>query len=87
MNSPMSAPQILEREFLEIRAKLLELAAALDRLDRAEGSVRDDPRIQSIQRSIEVLARDKDERAEQIQLVFSLPYESDWRTQFELARR
>ena len=87
MNSPMSAPQILEREFLEIRAKLLELAAALDRLDRAEGSVRDDSRIESIQRSIEVLARDKDERAEQIQLVFSLPYESDWRTQFELAGR
>ena len=30
----MNSEQILDREFLEIRAKILEVAAALDRLDR-----------------------------------------------------
>ena len=30
MNLPLSAPEILNREFLEIRCKILELAAAFD---------------------------------------------------------
>jgi hypothetical protein len=35
MPIPLDATEVLNREFLEIRAKLLEIAAALDRLDRA----------------------------------------------------
>ena len=30
----MNSKQILDREFLEIRAKILEVAAALDRIER-----------------------------------------------------
>ena len=44
MPAPLTAAEILSREFLETRCKILELAAAFDRLDRAEGSVADDPR-------------------------------------------
>ena len=49
MSKSTTAHEIMEREFLETRAKLLELAAALDRLDRAAGSVAQDPRSQQIQ--------------------------------------
>ena len=41
----LSAPEVLNREFLEIRCKILELAAAFDRLERADGSLNDDPRL------------------------------------------
>ncbi len=34
---PLTAAATLEREFLTIRAKILEIAASLDRLDRADG--------------------------------------------------
>ena len=43
MPIPLDAPEVLQREFLEIRARLLQVAASLDRLGRAEGSVADDP--------------------------------------------
>ena len=39
MSNPLSASDVLNREFLEVRARLLQVAAALDRLDRAAGSV------------------------------------------------
>ena len=74
----------MDREFFETRAKLLELAAALDRLDRAEGSVSNDARTQDIQQALSVLSGDQPDRAERIQLIFSLPYEENWREQFGL---
>ena len=86
MNTPLSAAQILEVEFLENRAKLLELAASLDRLDRAEGSVGEDPRMKKIHASLAVLAEEKENRAERIQVLFSLPYESNWKNQFGIER-
>ena len=45
MSLPLSAAEVLGREFLEIRAKILEIAAAFDRLERAVGDVSDDPRV------------------------------------------
>ena len=85
MPTPMSAPAVLTREFFEIRAKLLELAASFDRLDRAPGSVADDPRMSRIREALEVLQDPKPDRAEQIQLVFSRVYDDDWQKNFDLA--
>lgn len=84
MSSPLTAPQILNREFLEIRAKILEVAAAFDRLDRAAGGVEGDPRISRIQEALAMLASDRGDRAEQVQLIFSRSYDRDWRRQFGL---
>ena len=84
MPIPLDAPEVLSREFLEVRAKILEIAAVLDRIDRAEGAVGDDPRVARIQRGLDILRSNQSDRAEQIQLTFSLPYESEWRTQFAL---
>lgn len=84
MSIPMTAPELLDREFLEIRAKLLELAASFDRLDRAEESVKDDPRYDLIMRGLKLLEEDAPNRAEQFQLLFSRDYEQTWRSTFGL---
>jgi hypothetical protein len=83
-NSTLEAPEVLNREFLEIRARLVQVAALLDRLDRASGSVSGDPRLAGIRESIEVLANPGPGRAEKLQLIFSRHYEADWKSKFEL---
>jgi hypothetical protein len=75
----MPAPQVLDREFLEIRAKILELAASLDRLDRGDGDVADDPRMTLVRGGLSILSQDDPGRAERMQLLFSQPYEDAWR--------
>jgi len=67
-----------------MRAKLLEVAAALDRLDRAEGNPDSDRRRTQVQAAIQVLLRPEDDRAEQIQLIFSRPYEPEWQERFQM---
>lgn len=78
MSIPLTATEILNREFLQIRAKLLEVAATFDRLERAEGSVGEDHRLAQIKAAIDVLNSNEPARAERLQLVFSLPYQADW---------
>jgi hypothetical protein len=73
---------VLDQEFLPVRAKILEVAASLDRLDRASGSVASDARRAQVHAAIQVLLRPEDDRAEQIQLIFSQPYKNDWREKF-----
>jgi hypothetical protein len=80
-NSRRSA-EVLEQEFLPIRAKVLEVAAALDRLDRGAGSLASDARRAQIQAAIQILLRPEDDRAEQVQLIFSRQYNDEWRDQF-----
>lgn len=80
MTTPLPAAEMLDREFLEIRARLLLIAASLDRIDRSAGGVADDPRLAAIRRSLEILTGDDDQRAEKIQLLFSREYDSDWKS-------
>lgn len=85
----MNSKQILEREFLDIRAKILEVAAALDRIDRGEGDVNSDSRMQLIANAISIIASEQPDpiRAEKIQLLFSLEYDDNWIEKFEIATR
>jgi hypothetical protein len=80
----MAAADLLNREFLEIRAKLLELAASLDRLDRAAGSVEGEPRMNSIRQALDVLLNGNADHAEQIQLIFSRDYDDDWQQKLNI---
>lgn len=82
MPKAMPAKEVLDREFLEVRAKILELAASLDRLDRGAGDVAQDPRFDLIQQGLRILEESDDGRAERVQLLFSQPFASDWRQQF-----
>lgn len=78
--------ETLDRHFLEMRAKLIDVAAGLDRIDRAGGAA-DDPRLAQLRQAIDALKQDADGRAEKLQLLFSLPYDPDWRGKFEKAPR
>jgi hypothetical protein len=84
MTKIRSSTDVFDQEFLPIRAKLLEVAASLDRLDRAIGSITSESRLSQIRAAIEVLLRADDDRAEQVQLIFSRPFEDDWRNKFDL---
>jgi hypothetical protein len=84
MPKPASPANVLDREFLEIRCQLLHLAAALDRVDRGNGSMDEDPRMKQIHEALDVLENADGSRAKQIQLVFSLPYDQHWRSRFGL---
>lgn len=79
---PLSAAHVLDREFLELRAKLLELAASLDRIERGAGSVAQDPRLEAFRQGLDVLVKGEPARAEAIQMIFSRPYQSKWQEEF-----
>jgi hypothetical protein len=79
MSHPLDASQTLDREFLAIRSKLLDVAAALDRIDRAKGSVVGDPRLDKIRQSLGLLSSATADRTEAVEMIFSLPYQADWR--------
>lgn len=81
----MSASKVLDREFLELRAKILELAASMDRMDRGDGTVEEDPRMKLLVKGVEILQSSDSNRAEKIQLLFSLDYHDDWPQQFQIA--
>ena len=83
----MNSNEILEREYLEIRAKILQLAASFDRLDRSEGDVNDDARMHTIRKGLEILAGMEDGRAKQVQMLFSRDYQENWIEEFDLQAR
>ena len=83
----LSAPEVLNREFLEIRCKILELAAAFDRLDRSDGSVEEDPRVARLREALSAVLDQTSDRAEQVQMIFSRTYEDDWQSKFKIAPR
>ena len=80
MPATRDADAVLNREFLEIRSKVLELAAALDRIDRAPENPGHAPdrRLAQLRRAIEALLEPGPDRAETIQRVFSLDYDPAW---------
>jgi len=65
-----------------LRAKVLEIAAGLDRIDRAPGEQGADPRRDRIERAIRLLVEDEPERAARVQLLFSRDYDDAWREAF-----
>ena len=65
---------------LQLALVQARFAASLDRLDRAEGHVAGDPRLEKIKKSLAILADDEANRAEKIQLLFSRPYDADWKS-------
>ena len=78
--TPLAADQALDRYFLEARAKLLDVAAILDRIDRGQNApgALQDPRMQKIQEALALLQKRGGARAESVQLLFSLAYDAGW---------
>ena len=74
--------KFLTRSFCRSGRRCWKWPRRLDRLDRASGSLASESRRAQVQAAIQVLLRPEDDRAEQIQLIFSRPYEDDWREKF-----
>lgn len=70
--SPLDRTRLVNEYFIENRTKLLDLAAFLDRLDRAEGSG-PDFRMEAFTRALAELASGKPGRIERVQVIFSDP--------------
>ena len=88
MTGIANRPEVLDREFLEIRSRLLDLAAALDRIERARGDLAEaDARPAQIREGIEALRSENIGRAERVQRIFSLSYSPDWKSDFRLPVR
>lgn len=81
MSTRRSKTDVLNRDFLESRARALDLAAALDRLDRAprEGVETPDARVAQLRQAVEALLEPGPGRAETVQRIFSLGYDPEWR--------
>jgi hypothetical protein len=84
-----SATEILEDSFLGVRAKLLEVAATLDRMDRAADeqgplSTQAKPRREKLDEAIRLLLSEGPDRAERLQRLFSRDYQEDWRSEMRI---
>jgi len=81
MSSHPAATQHLTRDFLDTRHRILDVAAALDRIERGDGSeaVRQDPRMVQMIEALRVLVDGEPDRASRVQMIFSEPYVSNWR--------
>ena len=90
MTIPMNAPDVLDREFLTMRAKTLELAASLDRLDRASAdhaaTIDCDRRLELLREGFKILLTADGDRAERVQKLYSLEYHEDWHTRLGVPR-
>ncbi len=78
--NPLPAAKALDSYYLEARARLLDLAAILDRIGRGKeaAGVGDDPRLAQIRKALAVLHDQSGGRAERIQQIFSLEYDPSW---------
>lgn len=86
MNTEQTSEAVLDHEYLPTRAKILEIAASLDRIQRAVGDVSDAPRLKQLQAAVVSLLEDEPGRAERVQLFFSRTYDHRWRDTFKIAR-
>ncbi len=68
---PVDRAAVLELYFAEHRAKLLDIAAFLDRVDRAAGA--EDFRLVAFRRGLEILADGRPQRARRILELLSDP--------------
>ena len=81
MTSTRSATEVLDCDFLAVRHRILDIAAALDRIDNGQGaeSVVDDTRMAQIRSALAILGEAEGGRAKRVQMLFSRSYDPDWR--------
>ena len=71
MRGVMTKQQVLDLYFLDARHKLIEIAAFLDRVERAAGE--EDFRMKAFRVALGELSKQKTERAQKVLLAFSDP--------------
>lgn len=76
------AEQVVDQEFLQVRAKILEIAAFLDRLESDNaGSVSNvtEERLKLLRAGCELLLDSDRDKAARVQLLFSHRFDEQWR--------
>ncbi len=72
--SPLTQRELIDGYFMEHRVQVLELAAFLDRLDRAaEPDARNDFRLSATRKALAILSDGHGDRVRRAQMVFSDP--------------
>ena len=73
LRSSKTAEELLDMYFLDARSQMLETAAILDRIERAEGGAKamDDHRLKKLQNAFDILKNGRGNRAEQFLMLFS----------------
>jgi hypothetical protein len=71
--SPLTPTELVDEYFVENRTKLLDVAAFLDRLDRAAPAGSPDFRMRAFAEALAILAGPDGNRTERMQLLFSDP--------------
>ena len=82
-----TAEQIIADEFMIARAKIVELAATLDRIERATGDVEDSKNMQLLIQGLHILCDDEVEKAKRVQLLMSRHYDPKWQTQMSIEKK
>ena len=79
--NPLPSSQALDAYFLEARARLLDLAAILDRVGRGADAAAAgaDPRLRKVREALGLLLNKPDGRAAAVQQLFSLDYDPAWK--------
>ena len=87
MLNTRDAIEVLDRDFLEARCKILEFAAILDRIDRAPARHGEHPdsRMGKLRQALEAILEPGPGRAETVQRIFSLEFDSNWRETMDVA--
>jgi hypothetical protein len=67
----MTRQQVLDLYFMEARARLIDLAAFLDRVERASGT--EDFRLRAFRAALDELGKNNPDRARQVLLALSDP--------------
>ena len=81
------AQQIVAEDFMIARARIVELAATLDRIERAAGDVNDSKSMLRLVQGMHILCDDEVEKAKRVQLLMSRQYDPQWQTQMSLEKK
>jgi len=87
ISAERSAQQIVAEDFMIARARIVELAATLDRIERATGDVDDSKNMQLLMQGMHILCDDEVEKAKRVQLLMSRQYDPQWQAQMSIERK
>ncbi len=75
-----NSEQVIDQEFLQVRAKILEIAAFFDRLDSESGlSETANGRLKLLRNGCQILLDQQEDKAARVQLLFSRAFDPNWR--------
>ena len=81
-----TAQQVIADDFLIARAKILELAATLDRIERATGDVEDSKQLNLLVQGMHILCDEEVDKARRVQLLMSRQYDPIWQSNMSVSK-